>query len=442
MNMRRRFIGSGLAATVIVTTSAAFATTGGLTAQDCIAATGNNPGGCATTTPGLTQDQSIVLSPDGKSAYVTALSDNAIVRFTRNTTTGVLTAAGCIADVGSNPAGCGTTAKGLLGAADVAVSPDGKSVYVAANGTAIVRFARDTTSGALTFQGCTADVGNNFDGCGATTKGLNGARAVAVSADGKSVYVASSHDNALVTFSRNTTTGGLTAQGCIAATANNPDGCGATTKGLGFAYDLTLSSDDKSAYVVSFSDSALVRFTRNTTTGALTPAGCIGAVGHNPAGCGTTTKGLHGASGLTVSHDGATLYATSLLDSAVVRFTRNTTSGALTAVGCRADSGQNPAGCGVTAQGLVEAGTVTVSGDGKNVFVGTAFDLVTFSRNTTSGALTPTGCISDTGGNPQACGETTPGLRGAGEIVVSNSGKWVYVTAPADNAIVRFSRVP
>src|SRR5439155_750483 len=136
-----------------------------------------------------------------------------IVRFDRDATTGALTPQGCISDP-DFVVPCGATAQGLYQAAGVAVSPDGKSVYAVSSGdSAIVRFDRNTTTGALTAQGCIADVGDIAD-CGVTQEGLYLAEGVAVSPDNKSVYVASRIDDAIVRFDRNTTTGALTAQGC------------------------------------------------------------------------------------------------------------------------------------------------------------------------------------------------------------------------------------
>lgn len=99
----------------------------------------------------------------------------------------------CIEDAGLD--GCGTGAVNeaprLNGARGVAVSPDGRSVYVASStDDSVSRFDRGV-NGTLTFAGCFEDVG--LDGCATgtanETPGLDGASGVAVSPDGRSVYV-------------------------------------------------------------------------------------------------------------------------------------------------------------------------------------------------------------------------------------------------------------
>src|SRR5436309_555155 len=117
--------------------------------------------------------------------------------------TGVLYGQGCISDTtdSGDVAGCGAALPTLAGAVDVAVSPDDKSVYVTSPGdNAIVRFDRNTANGAITPQGCFADAA----GCGPPTAGLAGAEDVTVSPDNKSVYVASDTDDAIVRFNRDT----------------------------------------------------------------------------------------------------------------------------------------------------------------------------------------------------------------------------------------------
>ena len=157
---------------------------------------------------GLLAARSVVASADAKNLYVTGELDNTVVIFNRDTATGALTPAGCIASIGHNSAGCATTAKGFRGADDGVQSGQQELVRHGKRDNAIVRF-RNTSTGALTFQGCTGRTGNNPAGCGQTVKGLAGASGTAVSGDGGSVYVTGISDNAIVELSRNTTSGAL-----------------------------------------------------------------------------------------------------------------------------------------------------------------------------------------------------------------------------------------
>ncbi len=157
--------------------------------------------GCALIENGLAGAKGVAVSPDGRSVYVGSYNDDAIVRFVRDTTTGALVPQGCVMDTGGG-AVCAQTENGLNGAYGVAVSPDGRSVYIGSNlEDAIVRFDRTTTTGALTPMGCVMDTGGAA-GCAQTANGLDGADHVAVSPDSMSVYVASSSDNAIVRFDR------------------------------------------------------------------------------------------------------------------------------------------------------------------------------------------------------------------------------------------------
>ncbi len=81
-----------------------------------------------------------------------------MARLNRNPTTGALTqpagTAGCISEDGSGTCADG---HGLIGGGSVAVSPDGKSVYVASPVRGIVvRLNRNTTTGALSQPAGTA----------------------------------------------------------------------------------------------------------------------------------------------------------------------------------------------------------------------------------------------------------------------------------------------
>jgi DNA-binding beta-propeller fold protein YncE len=341
---------------------------GALGARECIAQVGQNADGCPTTATGINDVDAIAVSPDGKSVYTTSFGQNAIAAFQRNTTTGALTPMGCVGDATQNPTNCAQTAKGLQGVEAIAISRDGKSLYTAGVDNAVVHLQRNTTNGNLTPKGCVGEAGDNLAGCGKTAKGLEDAYALALSPDGRSLYAGASAGSTIAMFDRDTTAGTLTSRGCVGDAGDNSDGCAQTAKGLGGLSSLTVTDDGASLYATSIADNALIHFQRNTTNGALTPKGCVGAASDNPAHCTKTAKGLRDLQSLAISHDGKSVYAASSQDNAVARFERNTTNGAVLAAGCIGDTGHNPAGCAHTAKGLRYAQSMALSRDGTSLY--------------------------------------------------------------------------
>lgn len=423
-----------------LTSASAIGAAGGLTFKGCIGE--DREARCTQTSPTYLLDgaDSVAISADGNSVYAAANTGSEggvltglVDEFSRNSSTGALTLAGCIGDGAGSPC-TGTEPSDALGEPEsVAVSPDGKSVYAtSAYASDVARFSRNTSTGILTYDGC---VGDN-PGCTSTSpaNALGGADSVAVSADGTSVYVGS--ENSVDVFSRNTSSGALTFDGCT----GDDTGCTATNPATAVVSvrSVAVSADGSSVYAANRAFDAVDVFSRNTSTGALTYKSCIGSSGSE---CPTTipTGALDEAESVAVSGDGTSVYAGSNGfpgTGGVVWLSRNTSTGALSYQGCFGAE----AGCTATTptNALADAFSVTVSPDGDNVYAASEGpNAVTgFSRNTSTGALTYEGCI----GNDEGCTATSPidALDDANSVVVSADGSSVYATAGA--TINQFSR--
>ena len=216
-------------------------------------------------------------------------------------------------------------------ATKVVVSPDGRNAYLNARfSNSLVIFDRDTTTGALTLKsgadGCVANVA--LGACTVLTNYMPSPLAVSISPDGANVYVdaggSGDEIDTVLVFSRNATTGALTkltgASGCLASavlndcTVINP----AAQPARNFdSRNVAISPDGLSAYVASFNWNMLLAFDRSTTTGALTlksgAAGCFSDAAMAP--CTTTTNLLYAVNPVVISPDGRNVYTGSAFTS-------------------------------------------------------------------------------------------------------------------------------
>ena len=144
---------------LLVATAAALAATGALTqpggTAGCISETGAGP--CADG-HGLDGPFSVAVSPDGKSVYVASQDSNAVVRLNRNTTTGAITqpagTAGCISETGAGPCADGHGLDGPFGGGGEPGREERLCRLCGSN--AVARLNRNTTTGALTQPAGTA----------------------------------------------------------------------------------------------------------------------------------------------------------------------------------------------------------------------------------------------------------------------------------------------
>ena len=399
--------------------------------------TGN---GCSASGPAdpIVDADGIAISPDGTSLYLANDNGSTIDDFSRNTTTGVLTPA--------------TAAGGLGQFTDVVVSADGHNVYAttrdggAQNG-GLTAFARDPTTGDLGLVNCIVenDASSSCTNGPAGTTGLEDAQSVAVSNDGKAVYVAADNGGgatagALTVFSRDAVSGSVNEIQCFPSTLSGTGPC--STAGSALAQSagasaVAVSPDGNNVYLASTygggSVSSLNRINAGAAAGAISPSAplinCISASA--ATGCTQGTSALAGVSfGIAVSPDGLDVYV-SAFDGGISAYRRNPSTGALTFNQCL--TGASTAGCTlVPALTANEARLVAVSPNGDYVYVtvsGISGDggLVAFSRNASTGQLTEINCAS-----VLAASECAPvlGIANAEGVAVSpGDGRNVYVAA-------------
>ncbi len=298
---------------------------------------------------GLLRPAAVEVSSDGRHVYVVAgntdfLEATAAV-FGRDVTTGLLTfVQSLVLDPGIVAFGTG-----------LSLSPDGRHVYASTALPSQIRtYARDLTTGQLTFLSLVQDNVGGVDGIGAM-------QAVRVSPDGRHVYATGPDDDAVAVFSRDVSTGALTFLGLE---QNGVDG----VDGLDFAIDLALSRDGLHLYAADLASNAIAVFSRNSSTGDLTFVEVL-------------RQGVGGVDGLTdvnaiwVSEEGEHLYATNATNDQLAAFGRNAATGMLTFLGLETDGADG-------VDGLDSAVDATVSPDGRHVFVAGKNDdaLAVFSR--------------------------------------------------------------
>jgi DNA-binding beta-propeller fold protein YncE len=240
----------------------------------------------------------------------------------------------CVSSTSASECGV-TNAIGLEHAVGVVVSPGpGEDVYVAAGGEegegAIVSFKR-AAGGALTqFTGGEACISTSNVGC-FHGEAIDGPEDLAISPDGLSVYANSYKDNAVIELARNVSTGGLTQlvspNACVTSEITElTEGC-TQANGIRGALGVAISPDGENVYVSGSTDDAEATFAREPEVGALTQfASPFECVTSRSGGCGSNElTGLGEARRVTVSPDGTSVYVAGQSSHAIAELVRTIT---------------------------------------------------------------------------------------------------------------------
>ena len=259
---------------------------------------------------GLASPTALALSPDGAFAYVTSEALDSVLVFRRNAANGHLAP---VSRYSVNEAGFAEA--GLVAPLDVVVSPDGRHVYVAASeDDAVVVMARNASTGALTFV-------ENQDDTGAAGANLDGVRRLQISADGNHLYAAGSNANALVTFARDAGTGALTFLEAEITAADDPNDAGGVVEAMIRPAGIALSADGTQAYVASRFGDAVQVFERDADPASADFGRLSFVTAYRNELLGIV--GLDGAFNIRVSADNAHVYVAAEAENAIALFDRN-----------------------------------------------------------------------------------------------------------------------
>jgi 6-phosphogluconolactonase (cycloisomerase 2 family) len=312
------------------------------------------------------------------------------------------------------------------------VSSDGKFVYTTGSAdSAINVYGRNPSNGTLTylenvkFNEVTSDI--CLIGAICKIQGLVGAYAMAISPDGKYMYVSGINSNSITVLRRDPSTGSLKYTSAIlhVVRPNLAQEILDATNLIG-AYDIAMSPDGQYLYAAAygtalngFNDSKLTVWKRNPNDGSL-------ALVSGGAYTVAAVPSLKGVFRVTLSPDGNFVYTSSWNSNAVTAFQRDPSTGKLTAIsgGVYSDGVSS----GVNPHTMTSA---AVSPDGKYLFATEYYtgagSVLVYLRDQTTGELDLLQTI------------TTPDIAGARDVAVAPDGRMIFVTGFLSGKVVGFA---
>ena len=436
----RRLAAAGAAALLLAglaVAGEAIGATGDLGYDGCVSNDGS--GGSCADVPGtpLSGPGGMALSPDAKSLYIASAGSGTITHFFA-AANGQISYDGCVSNDGSGGSCADAPGSPLTAAEAVAVSPDGGSVYVASAGSGTITHFFAAPGGQLTYDGCISNDGSGGLCAAASGSPLSGADAVAVSPDGRSVYVTAPGDIAHFFAAPG---GQLTYDGCVSNDGSGGLCADAPGTPLELADSVAVSPDGRSVYVGSATSGTITHFFA-APGGQLTYDGCVSNDGSGGACAAVGGDALTDVTSVAVSPDGKSVYATAGEPAAVSHFFV-AAGGQLTYDGCVSNDGSGGACVNAPGSPLGDATSVVVSPDGSSVYVASpaASTLSTFAVAIASGGqLSYSGCIS-VGGSDGLCTDAAgTSLQGVTRVAVSPNGNSVYTGSYSGDAITHFFR--
>ena len=306
---------------------------------------------------GVSGAADVAISPDGKHVYVAGgTGENRIAIFSRDAATGKLSFAGTFFD------------GELTWPDDVAVSPDGTHVVaVSGNDDTVFSLERDDTDGSLVEVDVEEDGVNDPSDAAPAADGLDGAQAVAVAPDGEAVYVGTEVDDTVVAFSFDA---GELAYVELERDGVDDGGGGGTVNGLNAVQDVLVSADNDFVYATGRSDNAVAVFERDISNEKLDFIEVEAHGANDPTDSGATVTGLGSPRKMALSSEAEqrNLYVAGTTSNAIANFRRNDTTGKLNFVESETDGVDDAGDAGATVFGLAGSAAVAVAGDNGHVY--------------------------------------------------------------------------
>jgi DNA-binding beta-propeller fold protein YncE len=349
----------------------------------------------------------IAISKDGKKVYLASSADDALLVFSRDSS-GQLFFSQCFKD-GKNGI------DGLNGAACVKESPLGDYVYlVGAGDSTLVKFYRDPVSDTLRFF---SEIKNgdalywspfNTD----RLHNMSNPAGISVASDGNQFYVVSGPpDNTLLflKYGPNPFIPGWSLKQVLYDNSSGIDG-------LGGPRSVILSQDELNVYVAGTDDDAIAAFSRDKSSGELQFL--------------THYGGLHGACSIAAAPEGNSLYVACQSGDALCFFERDESGYLVLREGYKNGAGNPPV------EGLDGASSTVVSPNGKFVFAAGKNNnaVAVFRRNVSTGELSFLQAVSQSDISQGGLN----GLKKITSLTISPDGVNLYTAGQEKNTIAIF----